>query len=90
MVKGFNGSHVGQYNDSSEPILSVGEYFDGNTQKVVNWVDETGGKSMAFDFPTRFLLVDATRNQNYGALKTIAGKPPGLIGLWSEMSILSP
>ena len=54
---------------------------------MVDWVDETGGKSMAFDFPTRAALVDATLNQNYGRLKTIAGKPPGLIGLWSEMSV---
>jgi len=86
-VKGYNGSHIGQYNDASQPVLSVGEYFDSNPQTVVDWVDETGGKSMAFDFPTRALLVDALFNQNYGRLKTIAGKPAGLIGLWPEMSV---
>ena len=86
-VRGYNGAHVGTYNDATRPVLSVGEYWDDRAQKVVDWVDETGGKSMAFDFPTRAALVDATLSGNYGRLKTLAGKPPGLIGLWPEMSV---
>ena len=86
-VRGYNGSHIGDYNDASKPVLSVGEFWDDGAQAVVNWVDETGGKSMAFDFPTRAALVAATLNQDYSRLKTIAGKPPGLIGLWPEMSV---
>ena len=86
-VRGYNGSHIGQYNDATKPVLSVGEYWDNNAQKVVDWVDETGGKSMAFDFPTRNALVVATLNHDYGQLKTLAGKPTGLIGLWAEMSV---
>jgi len=86
-VRGYNGFYVGLYNDASKPVLSVGEFWDNNAQAVVDWVDETGGKSMAFDFPTRDALVGATLKQDYGRLKTLAGKPPGLIGLWSEMSV---
>src|SRR5256714_1006946 len=86
-VRGYNGAHIGEYNDATRPVLSVGEYWDDSAQKVVDWVDETGGKSMAFDFPTRALLVDATLNGHYSRLKTLAGKPPGLIGLWPEMSV---
>jgi alpha-amylase len=86
-VRGYNGLHIGQYNDASKPVLSVGEFWDNNAQQVVDWVDETGGKSMAFDFPTREALASALKNQDYGQLKTLAGKPPGLIGLWSEMSV---
>ncbi len=86
-VRGYNGAHIGTYNDATRPVLSVGEYWDDNAQKVVDWVDETGGKSMAFDFPTRAALVAATRNGDYSRLKTLAGKPPGLIGLWPEMSV---
>ncbi|MFL6274908.1 MAG: alpha-amylase C-terminal beta-sheet domain-containing protein [Blastocatellia bacterium] len=86
-VRGYNGSHIGDYNDASKPVLSVGEFWDDGAQAVVNWVDETGGKSMAFDFPTRATLVAATLNQDYSRLKTSAGKPPGLIGLWPEMSV---
>lgn len=86
-VRGYNGLHIGTYNDASKPVLSVGEFWDDSAQTVVNWVDETGGKSMAFDFPTRAALVGATMSQDYSRLKTLAGKPPGLIGLWSEMSV---
>jgi alpha-amylase len=86
-VRGYNGAHIGTYNDATQPVLSVGEYWDDSAQKVVDWVDETGGKSMAFDFPTRALLVDATLNGHYSRLKTLAGKPSGLIGLWPEMSV---
>jgi alpha-amylase len=86
-VRGYNGVHVGQYNDASQPILSVGEFWDNSAQTVVDWIDETEGKSMAFDFPTRDALVGATLHQDYGRLKTLAGKPPGLIGLWAEMSV---
>ena len=86
-VRGYNGLHIGTYNDASRPVLSVGEFWDNSAQKVVDWVDETGGKSMAFDFPTRDALVGAVSSRDYGRLKTQAGKPPGLIGLWSEMSV---
>jgi alpha-amylase len=86
-VRGYNGVYVGLYNEASKPVLSVGEFWDNSAQAVVDWVDETGGKSMAFDFPTRDALVGATLRQDYGRLKTIAGKPPGLIGLWAEMSV---
>lgn len=87
MVRGFNGRHVGEYNDASQPVISVGEFWDGDAQKVIDWVDETGGKSMAFDFPTRDALLGATLGGDYGRLKTPAGKPPGAIGLWPEMSV---
>ncbi|HEX4950560.1 MAG TPA: alpha-amylase C-terminal beta-sheet domain-containing protein [Blastocatellia bacterium] len=86
-VRGYDGFHIGQYNDDSQPVLSVGEYWDDNAQTVVDWVDETGGKSMAFDFPTRAALVAATSSQDFSRLKTQAGKPSGLIGLWAEMSV---
>lgn len=86
-VRGYDGSAVGVYNDATKPVLSVGEFWDDRAQKVVDWVDETGGKSMAFDFPTRAALVEATRSRDFSRLKTLAGKPPGLIGLWPEMSV---
>ena len=86
-VRGYHGRHIGTYNDATNPVVSVGEYWDDGAQKVIDWIDETEGKSMAFDFPTRALLVDATLNGNYSRLKTLAGKPPGAIGLWPEMSV---
>lgn len=87
MVIGYGGQYVGQYNDGTTPVLSVGEYWDDDRQKVINWIDATGGKSTAFDFPTRNLLRNAVISSNYFGLKTIDGKPAGMIGWWPRMSV---
>ena len=86
-VRGYIGKHIGQYNDASKPVFSVGEFWDNRPENVLSWVKETGEKSTAFDFPTRQALVDATLGQDYSRLKTTAGKPPGLIGVRPEMSV---
>jgi alpha-amylase len=90
LVKGFHGRFVGEYNDASSPGLSVGECFDGDRQRVTDWIDSTGGRSTAFDFPTRFLLHDACKHDDYGPLRsTNAGRtmPGGLIGFWSSRAV---
>lgn len=87
MTKGYSGNFNGLYNDASQPYLSVGEFWDGNRQAVVNWIDATGGKSMAFDFPTRELLKQSVADGEFARLKTADGKPTGVIGWWSAMSI---
>jgi alpha-amylase len=87
LVKGYSGNYVGIYNDATQPQFSVGEYFDSDRQRVVNWIDATGAKSTAFDFPTRFILKDALSNNQFWRLKTVDGKPTGAIGWWSAMSV---
>jgi alpha-amylase len=90
LVKGFHGRFVGEYNDCTQPGLSVGECFDGDRQKVTNWIDSTEGRSTAFDFPTRFLLNDACRNDDYGSLRSMNGNrvvPGGLIGYWASRAV---
>ena len=42
---------------------------------------------MAFDFPTRFRLREALTQNNFALLKTIDGKPTGVIGWWPAMSV---
>lgn len=86
-VRGYGPGFVGAYDAASNPWLSVGEYWDSDAQAVVDWVDGTGGSSMAFDFPTRTFLAHAINTREFGSLKTIAGKPPGVIGLWPAMAI---
>ncbi|MBF1079345.1 MAG: alpha-amylase, partial [Prevotellaceae bacterium] len=49
MVKGFNGSHVGDYNDAAGINFSVGECWD-NSNTIINWINTTGKRSAAFDF----------------------------------------
>jgi alpha-amylase len=90
LVKGFHGRYVGEYNDASGPALSVGEYFDGDRQKVTDWIDATGGRSAAFDFPTRYLLHDSIRTDDFGRLRSHSGGrvvPGGLIGFWPSRAV---
>ncbi len=90
LVKGFHGRFVGEYNDATAPDFSVGEFFDGDRQKVTNWINAAGGKSTAFDFPTRYLLFDACTSDNYSRLRTVTGGrvvPGGLIGFWPSRSV---
>jgi len=89
--KGFNGWRFdfavgyaaqfnGKYVAATGPSFSVGEYWDGNTDNVANWVRGTGGRSKAFDFPLRESLKNSINGNNYGGL--IAGQnPPGVMGV---------
>ncbi len=84
LVKGFHGRYVAEYNDASRPELSVGECFDGDRHRVATWLDAADGASAAFDFPTRFLLLDACRRDDYSHLACSDGgsrRLGGLLGL---------
>ncbi|MBR0037117.1 MAG: chitobiase/beta-hexosaminidase C-terminal domain-containing protein [Bacteroidales bacterium] len=76
MVKGFNGSHVADYNVNAGVRFSVGEYWDGNVSAVTNWINNTKinnvPQSAAFDFPFRYTCRDAVNNKNWGNLKNAA------------------
>jgi len=87
MVKGFGPGYLKEYNDASRPYISVGEFFDYDRQKVVNWIDGTQGASRAFDFPTRDILYRATVHGEYWRLRDGAGKAGGLIGVWPQRAI---
>ena len=76
-VKGYAPSYVGQYIDSSSPTFSVGEYWDGNTNLVLNWISGTSQKSQAFDFPLRYTLQSAIKGNNYGSMGYVV---PGVLG----------
>ena len=65
MVKGFDGSHVADYNDAVGIKYSVGEYWDGN-EKIINWINATNKKSAAFDFQFRYNVRDAINGNTDG------------------------
>ena len=58
MVKGFNGSHVADYNTHAGVEYSVGECWDSNST-IEKWIDATGKKSAAFDFQYKYNVRDA-------------------------------
>lgn len=72
MVKGFSGSHVGDYNKAAGVKYSVGEYWDGNATTVKNWIDATKINnvpySAAFDFSFRYTVRDAINNGDWTKL----------------------
>lgn len=45
---------------------AVGEYFDGNAEKVRGWIEESG--TNAFDFPCLFLMRDAFEQEDLSIL----------------------
>ena len=76
MVKGYHGSYTGMYNADAQPEFSVGEYWDGSTQNVTNWMRYTrigGGRQViesgAFDFPFRYTVRDAINKKDWTQLK---------------------
>jgi len=76
MVTGYSASYVGEYLAATNPAFAVGEYWDSNTQNVVNWIQGTGGRSNAFDFPLRYALQSSIKNNDYNGMCC----PPGVLG----------
>lgn len=72
MTKGYSASFTAQYNKASGTKFSVGEYLDGNTTTLKNWVDGTKDNgtimSAAFDFPFRYTVRDAISVSNWSKL----------------------
>lgn len=99
-VRGFSGTFVKEYIESSNPAFSIGEYWDslayenGNLcynqdhhrQRIINWINATGGTSSAFDVTTKGILHSALHNQ-YWRLIDPQGKPPGVMGWWPSRAV---
>ncbi len=92
MVKGYPGYYVGMYDQASNPVFSVGEFYDANRQLLTNWIDSTDSSqdkknaATAFDFTTRYNLVAAVENERYELLSD-NGRPSGLLGWWPAKSV---
>ena len=68
--KGYGGEFAGQYTRACMPEFAVGEYWDtlnygqgleydqdAHRQRIVDWIDSTGGICTAFDFTTKGILL---------------------------------
>ncbi|CAI9109831.1 OLC1v1009741C2 [Oldenlandia corymbosa var. corymbosa] len=99
-VRGFAGEYVKEYIEASNPAFAIGEYWDslayegGNLcynqdahrQRIVNWINATGGTSSAFDVTTKGILHSALHNQ-YWRLIDPQGKPTGVMGWWPSRAV---
>lgn len=72
MVKGYAGYYVGLYNAASQPVFSVGEYWDSSADNLRAWLENTkqDGRIMSacFDFALKYVINDAFGNNAWGAL----------------------
>jgi len=83
VATGFAPRYFGDYIVASGAEFSIGEYWDGNAQNVINWIDGTGGRSSAFDFPARYALQSAIKANSFGGLNPL----PGVLRYWAEKSV---
>lgn len=83
MVKGFDAMFIAEYNYSSKPTFSVGEYWDSNPDTLSWWIDGTKLQgqpdpaekaSSAFDFATYELLKHFINSEQYSHLPAITWK----------------
>lgn len=92
-VRGFNGYYVGLYNDATSPYFSVGELWDNldlnnsdpHRQQIINWIDQSSGKTSAFDFTTKGILQQAVNGELWRLENN--GGAPGVIGWWPAKSV---
>jgi len=75
MTKGFSASYVGEYNTASTPYFSVGEYWDGNSTKLKDWIDGTSKKSTTLDFSQYYSMIEGFSGNysKFGSGTTMAG-----------------
>ncbi|MCO5584846.1 hypothetical protein L7F22_038778 [Adiantum nelumboides] len=99
-VRGFWGGYVKEYIEATNPAFAIGEYWDslayegGNCsydqdahrQRIVNWLNATGGTSSAFDVTSKGILHSALHNE-YWRLIDPQGKPPGVMGWWPSRAV---
>lgn len=72
-VKGYAPQYIARYNRESKPRFSVGEYWDGNAERLKAWIDGTTADgvvgSAAFDFATKYLINDAFGHDDWRRLE---------------------
>ena len=100
-VRGFSGTHVKTYMESTDVHFAVGEYWDtlaydydqpqynqdSHRQRIVNWIDDAGGTAGAFDVTTKGILHAAFERQEYWRLSDERGQPPGVLGSWPSRAV---
>ena len=98
--KGYGGEFTGKYVRACMPEFAVGEFWDtlnygqgleydqdAHRQRIVDWIDATGGICTAFDFTTKGILQEACGRGEFWRLVDKKGRAPGVIGLWPARAV---
>lgn len=102
-AKGYKPDFVKGYIQAASPDFSVGEYWDAcnyvddgtqldynqdsHRQRIVDWIDGTGGLSAAFDFTSKAVLQESMKRGELWRLRDSQGKPPGVVGMWPSRAV---
>lgn len=102
--KGYGAEFVNKYVSATVggDVLNIGEYWtdlhwegsslganqDAARQTIVDWINNTGKTSCAFDFPLKGILQEAIKNCEYWRLKDSQGKAPGAAG-WMPSRVVT-
>ena len=72
MSKGYAAYYTGLYNQATQPVFSVGEYWDGDASVLRTWLDGTKKDdrimSAVFDFALKYKINEAFGGSSWGAL----------------------
>ncbi len=98
--KGYGGQFAGEYINAMGPEFAVGEYWDtlaygagleydqdAHRQRIVDWIDASGGNCTAFDFTTKGILQEACGRGEFWRLVDGQGRAPGVLGLWPARAV---
>ena len=100
-VRGFSGTHVKTYMESTNVSFAVGEFWDtleydydspkynqdAHRQRIIKWIDDAGGLAGAFDVTTKGILHAVFERQEYWRLSDEDGQPPGVLGRWPSRAV---
>lgn len=101
-MTGINPEHMKEYFTNIKTDICIGEYWDNmeydrngtlnynqdaHRQRTIDWIDQSGKHSYAFDMTTKGILQEALKNKQYWRLSDQNNQPPGLIGWWKQKSI---
>lgn len=78
MVKGYSGSYVSMYNQSSEPFFSVAEYWDGNPNNLRSYLESASYNTTVFDFSLKYKFNSNIGKGSFAGMKNAGLRSIGL------------
>ncbi|PFH33379.1 putative Alpha-amylase AMY3 [Besnoitia besnoiti] len=86
MAGGYGVRFQKDYVDSVDKPFTVGEYWDGRVEALVNYVRAGQGSLAAFDFALYYVLKRCVESQNFQELNAY-GRINGLIGIEPQLAV---